>query len=427
MADLTMKRKMLFAERMMYNDGISPFNGLFPLKIQGTLSIGQLNHALKRLQEKHPILATAVTLDEQGMPWFESINPRTDIPVRIVERSTDTLWQEETVKEWNTGFDTQNGPLIRTVWIRGEKVSELLLVFHHCMCDGGSAVALVKELLLLMDQPDANIGTEKIFTKLEDVVPATILRSRRKIFRAKFLGKAGYLLLHALPLKKKAIDRGKDYLLSWKLTEQETADLISNCKTSGVTVNTVISLAVLSAFEMVRGKDAYNKITCPVEIRKYAPGIKEDAMFAFGLMLVLSMDKTVGLDFVAKAKKMQELATKRSAKLNAYDSLMMFEYAHPVLPRMIDFLKYGKSTNDCMFSNMGLLNIPYEYSNFTIETIFSPSVIGPLGNPTTLIASTFRKQLDFSFVSSERYIPYTEAVAIKETIMSLLQTMQPSN
>lgn len=424
MTEPRMKRKMLFAERMMYNDGVTPFNGLFPLRIKGTLSEQQLLHALERLQDKHPILSASISMDEQDMPWFESTMPRVAIPLRMVTRIAENTWQQETVKEWNTGFDMQQGPLIRAVWIRGEVMSELLLVFHHCMCDGGSAVALVKELLQLMDEPDTDIGTEQVFTRLEDVVPAEILHSRKKIFRAKFLGKAGYFLLHALPLKKKAIDRGQDYLLNWKLSEAETAALIRNCKAAGITVNTAISLAVLSAFEEVRGRKSYNKITCPVEIRKYAPAIKDDAMFAFGLMLVLSKDKTPGLSFIDKAQRMQAMASKRSAKLNAYDSLMMFEYAHPVLPRMIDFLKYGKSTNDCMFSNMGLLHIPYEYRNFTVDTIFSPSVIGPLGNPTTLIASTFRKQLDFSFVSSEGYIPYADAMAIKDALTDLLLRLQ---
>ncbi len=425
MTEPRIKRKMLFAERMMYNDGVSPFNGLFPLRIQGMLSEPQLRHALARLQQKHPILSAMVRLDNTGMPWFESTAQDAAIPVRLVMRDTDDTWREETVQEWNTGFDTGAGPLIRIVWIRGALVSELLMVFHHCMCDGGSAVALVKELLLLMDDPDADIGTERVFTRLEDVVPAEVLNSKAKKMKAKLLGKAGYLLLHALPLKKKAIDRGRDYLLNWKLTATETQNLIAQCKAAGVTVNTAISLAVLTAFDAVRGKNAYNKITCPVEIRRYAPAIREDAMFAFGLMLVLSMDRTPGLDFVGRALRMQQLAAKRSAKLNAYDSLMMFEHAHAVLPRMIDFLKYGKSTNDCMFSNMGLLNIPHTYRNFTVDTIFSPSVIGPLGNPTTLIASTFKNQLDFSFVSSEGYIPYAEGEAIKETLTGLLLQLRP--
>lgn len=415
-----LKRKMLFAERMMYSDGISPFNGLFPVKIKGRLTLVQISHALKRLQEKHPILSTAIATDDKGMPWFVPTIPAAAIPVRIVARETEQDWERETVQEWNTAFDVKNGPLIRFVWIQSDPVSEILMVFHHCICDGGSAVTLLQEFLLLMDKPAADIGREQLFTCVADVVPAAILKSSRKIVKARLASGIGRLFLNLVPLKKVAAERKEDYLLHWKLDEATTANLIRKSKALGVTVNTLISLSVLSAFKHVRQQHAFNKITCPVEIRKYAPQIKKDSMFAFGLMLVLSMDKNPRLDFSAKAAKMQALAEKRSLKLSAYDSLMMFEYAHALLPRMIDFLKYGKSTNDCMFSNMGVLDIPDQYDSFTIDTIYSPSVIGPLGNPTTLIASTFKKQLDFSFVSSEGYIPYTDALAIKDAMMALL-------
>ncbi len=415
-----LKRKMLFAERMMYSDGVSPFNGLFPVKIKGMLTTARIGHALKRLQKKHPILSTAIATDARGMPWFVPAVPDAEIPVRIITRRTEQDWEQEAVREWNTAFDVQNGPLIRFVWIRSDTVSELLMVFHHCMCDGGSAVALLQEFLLLLDKPDTDIGREQLFTCIADVVPEAILKSRRRILKARLASGVGRLFLNMAPLKKVAKERKQDYLLHWKLDETTTASLIRKSKALGVTVNTLISLCLLSAFKQVRGPDAFNKITCPVEIRKYAPQIKKDSMFAFGLMLILSIDKNPGLDFAAKAAKMQALAEKRSLKLSAYDSLMMFEYAHALLPRMIDFLKYGKSTNDCMFSNMGVLDIPDQYDSFTVDTIYSPSVIGPLGNPTTLIVSTFKKQLDFSFVSSEGYIPYKEAQAIKESMMALL-------
>lgn len=417
---------MLFAERMMYQDGATPFNALFPLRIRGALLQEQLQHALERLQEKHPVLAATVTTDADGMPWFESAVPEMAIPVRITARSSDNTWQEETVKEWSTAFDARRGPLMRLVWVRGDAVSELLLVAHHCMCDGGSALAIVKEFLLLLDQPDADIGKEQVFTQLSDIVPAAVLRSRKKILRARLLGWAGHLLLRVIPLKKKAVSRGQDYLLHWKLSEEATKDLIRRCKALGVTVNTVASLALLSAFAAVRGKRAFNKITCPVEIRRYARTIRPDAVFAFGLMLVLSMDKRPGLDFAAKAQKLQAAVSKKLDRLNAYDSLMMFEYAHPLLPRMTEFLKYSKPTNDCMFSNMGILRIPHQYRNFTVDAIFSPSVIGPLGNPTTLISSIFKQQLDFSFISAEGYIPRSEAVAIKEKLTDLLLQLHGS-
>lgn len=74
-----------------------------------------------------------------------------------------------------------------------------------------------------------------------------------------------------------------------------------------------------------------------------------------------------------------------------------------------------------MFSNLGKLEIAHEYENFQLETIYSPSVIGPLGNTTTILTSTFRKQMDFSFMASEGYLTYNDAELIKGKVISLLK------
>lgn len=39
---------------------------------------------------------------------------------------------------------------------------------------------------------------------------------------------------------------------------------------------------------------------------------------------------------------------------------------------------------------------------FTPDTIFSPTAIGPLGNITILVTSTFRNEMNFSFVSQAK-------------------------
>ncbi len=100
---------------------------------------------------------------------------------------------------------------------------------------------------------------------------------------------------------------------------------------------------------------------------------------------------------------------------------MVLENAHPIMNKFTRFLKHGKSSNDCMFSNLGNIGIPYQYNTFEVETIYSPTVIGPLGNTTTLIASTYRGQMDFSFVASEGFVPYTDAQAIQNRVMSILK------
>ncbi|WP_448635695.1 hypothetical protein [Pedobacter panaciterrae] len=120
---------------------------------------------------------------------------------------------------------------------------------------------------------------------------------------------------------------------------------------------------------------------------------------------------------------MQEDIDKKTTKLDPYETIMMMEESHSSLNNFTNFLKYGKSSNDCMFSNLGRVDIPYLYKNFAVETIFSPSVIGPLGNTTTLVTSTYLGQMDFTFIASEGFIPYNEAQAIKEKMMEILNEL----
>jgi hypothetical protein len=188
-----------------------------------------------------------------------------------------------------------------------------------------------------------------------------------------------------------------------------------------VTVNTAFCVALLNAFQTVRKDGFYNKVSCPVDIRRFAPQIKRDNIFAFGLMFVVSADKN--LVFFDDARRMQADIDKKTARLDPYSTLMMMEESHSVLDKFTKFLKYGKSTNDCMFSNLGRIGIAHRYKTFEVETIFSPSVIGPLGNTTTMITSTYRGQMDFTFIASEGFLPYKDALSIKDKMMDIISAL----
>lgn len=417
-----MRRKLLFAERMLHGNGELPFNAVIPIKIKGAFQEKNLHQALRKLQEKHPLLNACVENDVQGMPWFVVDEAAAaSIPVRITERTGEEDWKNESMQEWSGVFDTRKGPLMRVVWIRGVEFSELILVIHHCLCDGGSAMAILAELLLLMDDGTANIGKEDPIMSIQDIIPAEILKSRKKMIKAKLIGGVATFALWIVPLKKHLVARKKDYMLHWKLEKELSDRLMLKCKSEKVTVNTVLCAAVLQAFQEVRKAGFHNKISCPVDIRRFAPRIKRDNIFAFGLMFVVSADQQ--LDFFGNARKMQADIDRKTAKLDAYDTIMMMEESHASLNRFTEFLKYGKSSNDCMFSNLGKIDIPHQYKNFELETIFSPSVIGPLGNTTTLVTSTYRGQMDFTFIASEGFIPYTEALEIQNKIMEIINKL----
>ncbi|PQA97783.1 hypothetical protein B0A69_00130 [Chryseobacterium shigense] len=419
-----MRRKLLFGERMLLGDGTEPFNVVIPFRLRGIFTLENIQHALSRLQGKHPWLRALIHHDENKVPWFEVLEKNVPIPIRIVSRRGDDDWQEESRREWETLFQYAEQPLLRFIWIKGEEVSDMLFSFHHCLCDGGSALAFLYEFLTILDYPSAEIGIENPILGIHDVVPEAILTNRSQKLKAKVIGRVAATAIKCIPVGKKAVERQNDYLIHWKFDKEISKELIAYCKSMEVTVNTFLCAAVLQAFRKVKGGAAFNKVSCPVDIRRFANQIKEDHIFAFGLMIVVSANHKIS--FSENLRLMQESVERKTSKLNPYITMMVMESAHDALKNFTKFLKHGKSSNDCMFSNLGRIRIPHEYKAFTLETIFSPSVIGPLGNTTTIVTSTFNGEMDFSFVGSEGYLPYSEALAIRdEVIQTVKEQLDP--
>lgn len=415
-----MKRKLLFGERMLYGDGKHPFNMVIGFKVSGSIKEINVNLALIKVQQKHPWLRASITIDKDKRPWFTTHSASSfKVEVLVVNRISDDDWKRQSETEWAKPFDASSSPLFRLTWIKGEAFSEFLLVFHHCLCDGAAGLSILKEFLLLLDNPEAAIGEEIAIQSMNDIIPPKVLKSYRMRTKNTLIGKMATLALWMMPIKKVAVDRKRDFLIHWKLDEQFTTATLLFCKTHGFTVNTLLSVVVLKAFKAVLADKSFNKISLPVDIRNLNPLIKKDHVFAFGLMIVLSA--STADSFIEGVKKLQKDVNRKLAKLNPYTLMMMMEACHPALANFSNLLKYGKTSNDCMFSNLGKLDIPHEYENFRLETIYSPSVIGPLGNTTTILTSTFRKQMDFSFVASEGYVSFNDAERIKEKMISLLK------
>ena len=434
-----MKRNLLFLERVLLGDGTEPFHGVYALKINGVIDHQILTIALRRLQEKYAMLRTAIATDALGRPYFHTPPSPQPIPLRVVERTGDDDWNRETVHELGTSFDIQNGPLLRITWIRSAEVSDLIMAFHHCMCDGGSGVALLTDLLALLDDPQAETGKAPAFQSIRDLIPAEILDNRRKRFKAKFsaaLVNAGLSLGSLfISTKRKSSPRtgirrsgdrrsggrrSGDYLINWKLGTEQSKALFAHCKKEGVTVNTALGLAFMEAFKAVNGPGSHGKATCPVDIRRYMPEVKRDMLFSYGLALNISLAQSIGTDFWKRAQTLQSHVSKQMAKLNPYEFTMIMEASHSAVHKLRRFLTYAKVGNDFMFSNMGKLDMPAEYRNFSVETIYSPTVIGPFANPNTIITTTFNGQMDFSFVSNQEFMPRTTAIQIGEKAMEIL-------
>jgi NRPS condensation-like uncharacterized protein len=414
-----MRRKLLFIERVMHGEGNFIYNLLQPARVCGNFLETDIQLALKGLQKTHALLNAVIQNDNNGEPWFVADDEHpVNIPIRIMKRIDNDDWQTESVKEWSTSFNSYQEPLMRLVWIKGEMVSEFLLVMHHCLFDGRSGLVMLEEFLQFLDDPDARIAVEVPISGLSDVVPPAMLNNKAHQFMAKLLLGMISIVLSLIPDKDEPVEKKRDYLIHWRLDNELTSALLACCKAENIKVNTMMCAILFDAFKQVLQKKALKKIVCPADIRNFNPQIKKNNIFAFPLMIWVTAFQ--GRDFFGNARAMQKDIERKMAKLNPYKVMMLSEVAHRSFRKIVRFLRNLKPSKECMFSNLGKLNIRRHYKQFEVETIFSPSVKVPDGRATAFMASTYCGQMDFSFIGNEGVLHYEDACAIKNKIMQII-------
>lgn len=414
-----MRRKLIIGERIMYVDAETPLNCVFPVTISGTISRENLRIALSKIQQKHPLLRTRIKEDSAGVPHFVSSNNLAQIPVRVVERVGEEDWIAQSKIEWKKLFDGDNLPMARLVWIKGAEVSDLLLVCPHCICDGTTFVALMSELLQLLDHPEQELAPYLPFHSIEELLSPSFKSTPAKVLKTKFFAVLAKLFFMLKSAKNKH-PKGEGYLINWRLDVEDTAAIVSTCKESGASLHAALCVAFLEAFQSVRGSKAQGKVICPVDVRNFVTEIKKDEMFAFAPIAELSLSKEKELSFWAKAKQIKEELKKKIAAMKVHELLIMSEYFHASVNKMVKYLKATEGGHDVTLSNMGRLRIADKYDSFTIERLYCPNVGFPWRNANTLVVCTFKKRMDFTFLSNDAFLPEEEAKAIKEKAMELL-------
>jgi Condensation domain len=409
---------MLFFERLMYVDGRTPVNCVIAARVQGTVSQQNIRLALDKVQTRHRLLgATVIELD--GIPAFTFTEDVPKIPIRIVERTKEDDWNAEVSREWKTPFRMERDPLMRLVWIRSEPVSELLLVGHHCLCDGASLVTIFRELLQVMDQPSLALKPYRPFQSLQELLPEEVFKDRKLALMA--AAKAGLFRLFSLTIKPAvSVPGGEHYQICWKAASDTSAALSQRSKSEGTTPFAAMSVAFLLAFRMCRGVRFKNKMMCPVNIRRYMPNIETDVLFNYAPTVALALDRDSNMDFWTLAKMLKRSMSRRVESLNAYEHLMAAEHLHAAVGKLIQLLMQSEGSYDFAFSNVGPLTIKQTYSTFQLDRFLGITVALPWRNATTLVSTSFQGEIDLTFVSRSDVMPHAEALGIKDQAVEIL-------
>jgi len=428
-------RRLLLLERTMYRDGRTPFTSIFSIQLLGRLEEGRLRHALARLQAKHPLLRCVIEngADSEG-PRFVLQDHPAPILLRIVERRSDDDWQTEVRREWVSPFDARRDPMVRLVWLRASEVSELILVGHHCICDGQSGMTLLHECLSAYDEPQKDLGTYDALGAIEDFVPASLQEDRS--FRRRVRWKIGLLRLGLLLKRRRKraptaspIRRDQMYFHRWSLDKDTSLEVTERCRAEGVTVFAAMSVAFLQAFREVRGIQALRKAYTMVNARRFMPLLRPDAMFGMAPWVELSMkglppqQRMSASRFWACARAIKADLTRRVDVLgrDIYDYLVGMESMHDMYGSLVGDTDSAPAVHHVTFSNMGRLEFPQRYSSFWVETIYSPLVMISPTPANTVVISSFAGRLELAIVSDEQSLPPAQAMAIRRRAMNLLR------
>ncbi|SHL07510.1 condensation domain-containing protein [Chryseobacterium polytrichastri] len=410
-------RKLMLVERIMYVDSKTPVNCVFTAKINGEVSEENLKTALAKIQQKHPLLRAKVDTQSKKHPFFIENKEVTPIPIRIIERKTDDDWLRESQNEWVRLFDEEKKPLAQLVWIKGHGISEILWVMPHCICDGTTAVTLMRELLQLLDNPSIKLNSYQSFNSVDDFLPADFNLKKKKRKARFYLMMAKLFFLVQAKSKKRNL--GKSYLLHRKLNAKITQQITEKCKTHSISVHSLLCSAFMQAFKEIQGNTAKGKVISPVDVRHFITEIKQDHAFAFAPTVELSLKKG-SQNVLENSKHIKKDLVEKIEKMDARELLWMGENMHPVVERMISMLKSSRGGHDVTLSNMGKIDIPTHYENFKVETIFSPTVAFPWLNSNTLVITTYNQEMDFTFISNENFLSSEQALKIKDKAIELL-------
>jgi Condensation domain len=425
-------RPLLLLERTMYRDGSAPFMSVFTVRLRGTLYENGLRNALARLQEKHALLRCVIE-DSEGRPHFVLQDCPAPIRLRIVERKNENEWEDEVRREWVEPFDTRSEPLLRMVWLRASREHELILIGHHCICDGQSGMTLLRECLSAYDDRGQDSHPSDSLRTVEDLVPVE-LRQRLR-FQIKMRMKVSLFRLGLLLKRKNHAEMGvriageQMYFHRWRLDTGTSQSFMGRCRAEGATVHAASSVAFLQAFREIRGTAGLQKAYSMVNARRFLPLLKADALLGIapGIEVTLKklpQPKNMSVEaFWECARAIKQDMTRRIDRLGSelYEYLVGLESLHDKYDRLIDDTEAASIVCHVTLSNMGRLDLPKQYRTFAIEAVYSPLVMVSPTPANTVILSSFAGQLEFAIVSDTQSLPRAHALSIEQRAMDIIR------
>ena len=366
-----------------------PYNIVNWIQIRGNITFSAIPIALRKLQQRHPLLNVNISRDVLGIPHFFDSNIR-EIPFQVRNRTSDeegkVIFHQELITPFEMGEKCQL-PLIRVILNYSPEKSDLFFSMQHVVTDGLSMVFLFRDFLTFLLDPDQEIQRNDIPAQDIDLIPPKI---RKSIPTTKTRFHILEKIVHmTLKFKKKSANPIRDSsdfsTQSWTLTREETQNLIKTAKNKGVTIHTALCTAFLPEFPQINNPvNLRNRLTVPIG----------DAvgMFAGGAVVSLKYNPRKGFWYNARRYQKKLLFKMRDSQVFSIFKIICKAIS---LEEIQDFgnkfLATQTETIPFAITNLGVLDkilSLQESPSFQIEN-FTGAVLGSM---STVSLSVFTLQ-----------------------------------
>ncbi len=275
-------------------------------------------------------------------------------------RTDDDDWFGELCRELDQPLPRDGGPLARLVWLKDAAASEFILVADHVICDGQSALILLRDLVGRLQRPDARPTDPPGFATLDELFGRVTRRTQLGLHAGALLGGALFWANDLRTRRRRRTARQPSYVLRWDLDETATACLAEHAARERTTTYAALATAFLLAVLAVRPADSLNRLVCPVDPRPFFAVRGTNLLFPIPSQVRLSLDRALDGQFWSQARRLGADLLAGYVRLRPDRMARVAERLHPLVDRVIDAALHGPATNDLAFSHLANADLPSE-------------------------------------------------------------------
>lgn len=372
-------------------------NIVMKVTIGGNPSVADIKKAIGCAVRANESLNCKIVLSDNGFAGYE----RLEQPVYSVEVRNQP-WAEIAREQESRIFHLAAGELVRFFLLAGESDTELLIIAHHLAGDGLSIVYLIEDIM------NALAGNELEFKPMQiisaDSFPQkTEMHPTAKIYlnglnrkwrkSGRVFSFFDYETLFAEYWKN-----CKAYLCYEKFSQNEFKILSEKAKQYNVSINSLITTALIQAYCYVYGKKANAGLAASIREKGYrgmtnnTTGIaflykyRQNKSFSQNVQAVhKSIYKKLKSDrvkyFVPRFFELMDSTLIDAAAMTTYGN-----YKNKAAEHLAHLMMFDKQ-RDVSITNLSKLDIPQEYGPYAIRDFVFAAPIVPYTRRVTAIAT----------------------------------------